>query len=303
MSSGPVTWDEKRQSSLSLPQFNLRFRLLRFICNKISDLFFLVFVYAYPYRKEVILKNLKIAFPGLSAVRYNELLNAYYRHMADLLTEPFLIGFCKKRDLNRLVRYENAALVKGILDSGKDVVLMASHYGNWEYMLSMPMVLNGKVLTAFSTVSNSWLNNRLKKMRGKYGMGMIPKQDWYRASLKCDSSEPTVFIAVADQRPVGVSKETVHFFDQKTYIQCGAARLAKQRNAVMVYLDVKKQGRNVYSYRFVQQSALPGTTDVNSMMMEYYSHLEKTIARQPELWLWSHNRWKFNQTTFQPAVI
>jgi KDO2-lipid IV(A) lauroyltransferase len=294
MSFSPIAWEKEKLSSFSFPELNLRFTLLRFISNRLSDLFFIIFVYAYPYRKSVILENLKKAFPGKSAKEYTQLLIRYYRHLADLLTEPFLIGFCKKKDLGRLVKYENAALVKGILDSGKDVVLMASHYGNWEYMLSMPMEVEGNVLTAFSTVSNSWLNNLLKKMRGKYGMGMIPKQDWYRASLKSDSSQPTVFIAVADQRPVGVSKDTVHFFGKKTYVQCGAARLAEQRDAVMVYLDVKKQSRNVYSYCFVKQPTLPGKRDIGSMMAAYYAQLEKTIARQPELWLWSHNRWKFD---------
>ena len=294
MSFGPITWEKERLSSFSFPQLNLRFRLLRFISNRLSDLFFIILVYGYPYRRKVILGNLKKAFPDSSTQEFRRLLIEYYRHLADLLTEPFLIGFCKQKDLGRLVRYENAALVKGILDSGKDVVLMASHYGNWEYMLSMPIEIEGNVLTAFSTVSNSWLNSRLKKMRGKYGMGMIPKQDWYRASLKSDSTRPTVFIAVADQRPVGVSKDTVDFFGKKTYVQCGAARLARQRDAVMVYLDVKKQGLNVYTYSFVKQPSLPGKRDIGSMMAEYYAQLEKTIARQPELWLWSHNRWKFD---------
>jgi KDO2-lipid IV(A) lauroyltransferase len=294
MNFDQVVREQKRQSSFSFPQLNLRFRLLRLVCNKVSDLLFFVLVYNYPYRKKLILKNLGKAFPQLSTAELSKLSTAYYRHMADLVTEPFLVGLCKQKDLHRLVRYENLAVIRKIMDRGKDVILMASHYGNWEYLLSLPMELNREVLTAYSPLSNSWLNNLLRKMRGKYGMGLIPKQDWYRASLKFTSSQPAVFIAVADQRPLGVSKETVQFFDQKTYLQCGAARVARQRDAVMIYLDVKKRSRNVYTYRFVELPAPTGETDAASGMAEYYSQLEKTITRQPELWLWSHNRWKFD---------
>jgi KDO2-lipid IV(A) lauroyltransferase len=294
MNSGQIAWVKKRQGSFSLPRLNVPFRLLRFVCNRISDLLFVVFVYAYPYRRKVVLRNFEIAFPDLVKDQYEKLLVSYYRHLADLITEPFLIGFCRKKDLSRLVRYENASLVKGILDSGKDVVLMASHYGNWEYMLSMPQEVGGNVLTAFSTVSNSWLDTRLRRMRGKYGMGMIPKQDWYRACLRVDCEKPNVFIAVADQRPAGKSKDTVLFFHKETYVQCGAARLARQRDAELVYLDVKKHSRNVYSYRFLRQPVYPGKSNDGDTMAAYYAQLEKTIKRQPELWLWSHNRWKFD---------
>lgn len=285
-----VVQEDGRSRDWAFRPLQLRFRLLRLLCNRFSDLFYLFFVYIYPYRKNVILKNLSYAFPQRNLKERKQLMYLYYRHLADLITEPFLIGNCNRKDLATLVRYENIHFLRSVLDSGKDVVLMASHYGNWEYLFSLPQEINYEVITAYSPLTNSWLNTRLKIMRGKFGMSLVAKQDWYRQALKYTSSEPCVFLAVADQRPVGKSKEKVLFLGQQTYVQSGAARLLKGRNAVMVYLDVKKLDRNVYSFRFIELNDNP---ELRNPMQQYYSELEKTIDRNPAFWLWSHNRWKF----------
>lgn len=268
----------------------LGLRLLRLICNVLSNFIHFFFVYVYPYREKVIMENFKKAFPRVGHQERVRLLNAYYRHLSDLLTEPFLVSLCPRKDLQSLVRYENVSVVNDILDSGKDVVLMVSHCGNWEYLLSLPLELNGKVITAYSELSNRWLNGQLRKVRGKYGMSLIEKKSWYKYSMQCDTDTPHVFLSVADQRPVGISKETVSFLNQKTYVQSGAARLASNRDAVVVYLDVRKLERNVYSFRFIKMTANSGS---NGCMEEYYTLLERTIKREPSIWLWSHNRWKF----------
>ncbi|WP_409018951.1 hypothetical protein [Dyadobacter sp. CY347] len=82
-------------------------------------------------------------------------------------------------------------------------------------------------------------------------------------------------------------------YNYNTYIQTGAARMAIRRNSAVVYLNVQKQGVNRYNFRFnllVKDAAKMSETEI---MKLYYTELEKNIRHQPELWLWSHNRWKF----------
>ena len=278
---------------MTFPAWSLRFSLIRFVCRALSDICFLIFVYIWPYRREVITKNLKNAFPDHSQKENNQLLRACYRHLADLITEPVLMRLCRKRDLSRMVRYENVSLLRELLAKGSDVVLMASHCGNWEYLFSLPLIIDAEVLAVYSPVSPGFLNDALKKLRSRFGISLIPKKEWYRKTLQHTSEKPAVYISVSDQRPARPGNQTVRFMNQTTHVQSGAVRIAGRRAAAVVYLDVKKEKRNSYHFRFELLAENASECCESQIITAYYQHLEKTILRKPELWLWSHNRWKF----------
>jgi KDO2-lipid IV(A) lauroyltransferase len=279
--------------TFALPKWKFRFDLLRALCNTLSELLRLIFVYVFPYRKKVIEANISRAFPSVAGRDKSVFLKQYYRHLSELFTEFFLIHFSALRGVDALVRYENPGLPGNILNEGSDVVVLASHCGNWEYLLTLPQVADCEVITAYSPVSWKWLDKTLKQMRSRYGMKLVGKQAWYKYCLNYQSDKPAVYLSITDQRPVRKTKETVSFMNQKTFIQSGGARLAEQKGAVTFYLDVRKNQRNVYSFRFIEIS--DGTATAEQIMNRYFVCLETTVRRQPELWLWSHNRWKFRE--------
>lgn len=274
-----------------LPQWQVGFSLLKATCHLVSAMVSLLFVYVLPYRRKVIGSNIMRTFPATSPRERKMFLKRYYQHLADLFTEFFLIHFGSEEVVNHLVRYENPGFPGSILNDGKDVVILASHYGNWEYLLSLPEVVDCEVITGYSPVGWKWMNNLLRSMRGRYGMRLIDKQDWYKHCLRHQSNTPTVYLSITDQRPIRKTQDAVSFFNQQTFVQCGGARLAERKSAATFYLDVRKSKRNVYSFRFVELS--DGTATKAEIMDRYFNCLETTIRREPELWLWSHNRWQF----------
>ncbi len=263
------------------------------IWRSIARLVYLIFKHIWPYRKKVILKNLAICFPELSNAETAGLANQYYRHLADLIVEPFMVRKLSPQDLAKFVSYSNQSVLHQLIKEKKDIVLMVSHYGNWEYLFSLPLLTDCNVLAAYSPVSNPMLNEKMKGLRSRFGVKLVPKIHWYRSVVNWQDTKPAIFINIADQRPAEAGKHAVEFFRHNTYIQTGAARMAIRRNSAVVYLDVQKRGVNKYNFRFnllVKDAAKITETEI---MKLYYAELEKNIKRQPELWLWSHNRWKF----------
>lgn len=283
---------KRRYTGFTIFSSNFRFLLIGLIGKGFSELLYFILVWIWPYRQKVISRNIKIAFPTISKQDHDRYGRSYYRHLSDLIIEPFLFNLCNKRHLSRLIEFDNLNLLSNLLADGKDVVLMGSHYGNWEYLSILGETTETEVVVAYSPLRNSWLNKRLLKVRSRFGMTLVPKQEWYRASLKYVSKRPTIFLAIADQRPKTATKESVEFLNKKTYIQCGAARLACHRQSAVVYLDVIKTARNTYRYRFVEITKR--AESIAPIIESYHQLLEASIHRQPELWLWSHNRWKFD---------
>jgi KDO2-lipid IV(A) lauroyltransferase len=280
----------------------MRFRLALRGWRSLADVIFLVLVNLWPYRKSVILINLARCFPNLTEREVKQMVTGYFRHLADLIVAPLMISNLRRSELDQLIHYENMSLIKELLQENKSIVLMASHYGNWEYLLSLPLQTDCQVLAAYSPVSNKLINSWLCKMRSRFGIKLIPKSDWYRQALGWCSKTPAMFVTIADQRPPASGKYYLDFMNRKTFIQSGAARIAMHRNAAVVYLDVTREHRNAYRFWFSLITPEARQLGEAGIMEHYYKALETTIKRQPELWLWSHNRWKFSSLQGQKPV-
>lgn len=280
----------------------IRFRLVLRGWRSLADVIFLILLRLWPYRRNVILINLARCFPNLNEKEVRQMVARYFRHLADLIVAPFMISNLRRSELDRLIRYENMELIKQLLAENKSIVLMASHYGNWEYLLSLPLQTECQVLAAYSPVSNRLINTWLCKMRSRFGIKLIPKSEWYRQTLGWCSRTPTIFVTIADQRPPESGKYYLDFMNRKTFIQSGAARIAMNRNAAVVYLDVMREERNAYRFRFSLIASEARQLGEAGIMEQYYKALETTIKRRPELWLWSHDRWKFSARQGQKPV-
>jgi len=273
-------------------QINLHKTLLVAAYNVLSDFLYILLAKVFRYRIEVIRKNLRNSFPGISQPKEGNLIDAYYRHLADLAIEPFLMNSLKGEDINSFISYENLHILNHQFRKGKDIVLVMSHYGNWEYLFSLPMVTEYEVIAVYSPLSNDFFNEKMKQFRSRFGVRLVEKADWYRMILKRKSEKPAIFLMICDQRPVPPHKYEVDFLGQKTFVQTGCDRIAQKLNCTVLYLDVEKTGRHYYKYRFVLLSEEVNKADEENISKLFYHSLENTIFKSPELWLWSHDRWK-----------
>ena len=280
----------------------LGFRLALRGWQSLAALIFLFLVRIWPYRRNMVLVNMARCFPTRSEKEIGQMTRDYFRHLSDLVVEPLMLSNMKHSDLDRLVRYENTALLDRLLREKKHIVLMASHYGSWEYLFSLPLQTDAQVLAAYSPVSNRRVDGWLRKVRGRFGVMLVPKSEWYRKTMEWREDKPAIFVTIADQRPPESGKYYLHFMNRKTFVQSGAARIAVRRDCAVVYLDVTQSARHNYHFRFRLITAEARQLGEAGIMEHYYKALESTIQRQPALWLWSHNRWKFASREGQKPV-
>jgi len=63
------------------------------------------------------------------------------------------------------------------------------------------------------------------------------------------------------------------------------------------YLDIQRVKRGYYECKVVPVALEPSSTAEYEITNRFMSMLETSIRRQPEFWLWSHNRWKHSNST------
>lgn len=265
------------------------------IAKVCSYLAFFVLRYLLRYRYQTIQRNLKAALPHKSEQRIARLVIVYYRHLSDLCVEPFLFALASRRLRNRLVCFSDTGLFQQLFHQQKQTVVLASHYGNWEYLIELPAHVPYPVYTAYSPIRNRWLNQLVLDLRRRFGVHLIVQQNFYRQALGLLNSadDPKLLVFIADQRPgPGSLKHYLSFLHQLTYVQPGAERLARQTGAAVVVAECRKTDRFCYEYRFhlIYQDATH--TPPLAITQAYYQSLEQQIYQSPAYWLWSHDRWK-----------
>ena len=254
------------------------------------------------YRRKVIRKNLSASFPEKSTKELREIEKGFYRFLGDYFVETMKLGRMSKRQILRRMKFEGQEEVNECLNNGQDVSLLLGHFGNWEWISSIPLHLpegihGGQI---YHPLENEASDQAFLKIRSRFGAISIRMKDTLPTIMKWrKEGKPFIIGYIADQVPIF---EGIHYFadflNQDTPAMTGPERLSKMLHAAVFYCDMSRPKRGEYLCRFVKipedATALPPFERTKI----YYQMLEQTIKSDPRLWLWSHNRWKRTRKDF-----
>lgn len=267
----------------------------------LSDFLFLLGYYIIGYRKKVIHQNLKNAFPEKTEAEITAIGRKYYRHMIDLFLETFKVLVMTPKQLQKRQRFdESISIPQEFAAKKQSVIYVLGHFGNWEWSgqsFQVKHIMQLDVL--YHPIKNKFFDWLTYKIRNRFGMYPIPMQVSVKEMIRRrDKAAGTAFLA--DQTPS--NKDASHwmtFLNQDTPVFAGTEKIAKKLNLPVVFIHVKKLKRGYYETAFEIITASPKDTPENWITERHTQMLEQDILKQPEIWLWSHRRWKHKR----PATV
>lgn len=236
------------------------------------------------YRKSVVFKNLRLSFPEKNNSEITQIAHEYYNYLTAYLFET--IHIYAKKNISKNIDFHNVDVIKRALDAEQSVMILGSHYGNWEWSsMLMPYHVSHDVYAIYKPLVNQSMDALVKAWRGNFGLKLLAMEDVVKHLSKC--KVPSVYIFVSDQRPANANTgKWTTFLNQDTLFFEGASVLSKRYKAALVYQNIKVN-KGKYDVYF---------SPIESEPLDYYvSHLERDIKEYPAPWLWSHNRWKFEK--------
>lgn len=260
----------------------------------ISDFLSFITYYLIPYRKKVTLTNLKKSFPEKSSTEINKIAKKFYRHLFDLFLESFKLLQMNEEQILKRFDYKNPEVLDELYSKNKSIITVFGHYGNWEWLASLPLVTKYKVLAIYKPLANSSFDKFFIRLRGKFGIETVTIQQALRKILNFQQNkELTITFFLGDQRPMGrYIKYWTTFLNQDTPILLGVEKISKQTDQAVVFIDIQKKKRGFYEIVFIKLFENPKETEEFEITEKHIRILEKIIINRPELWLWSHRRWK-----------
>jgi KDO2-lipid IV(A) lauroyltransferase len=276
--------------------FSWCFRLLGInLARKFATILAFVFFHFIPIRKKVVFNNLKIAFPENDNHSNKKLAFRIYLSFAITLVEILYLPYIKKEKLINEVMCSNPELIIEKFKEGKGLILLSSHFGNWEFgAISMAMQVHLPFSVIVKPLRNplvyEWMNN----FRTKFGNEVVPLGISIRKTYQTLKQKKVVAM-VADQRGPREGVR-VDFFGRKVSVYTGPASLALKTGAPLICGIAVRQKDYKYKMDLVEisQQNLPESEEekILEISQRYTSYLEKVIRENPEQWLWMHNRWK-----------
>lgn len=264
----------------------------------IADLIYLVLYHIAKYRREVVQSNLSRSFPSKTPEELHSIEKQYYRFLADMIMECVKMISLSKNAASKHFTYSNPELLESYFAQGKSVVAAAGHYGNWEMGNVLPLSNRGINMVVYKPLANKVFDTFLQRIRSRYGALLVPMKLALRkvAELR---KQLTLSIFVSDQTPhFHEAQYFTNFLNQSTAIFLGIEKIAKLTNSPVIFMDVKLIKRGYYSCTFVPLIEDPNRAAEYEITEAHVKYLESMIIRNPEHWIWSHKRWKFNEQGF-----
>ena len=254
--------------------------------------------YAIGYRKEVIFRNISYAFPEKSTEEKQQIVKKFYRHFTDIMVESIKSFSISEKQILKRYHYKNPELVNKYTKEGKSIALVSAHLANWEWSFSLPLVLDTKVFGAYNKLKNEALEKNLKENREKFGVTGATTSNFMKLiSHNFKNNIQGAYILLSDQSPrIDKTYYWKEFFGVKVPVHTGAEMLAKKNNLVVINYCAKKIKRGYYEIEFELIAENPNEYKDYKITDIFLSLTEKNIKAQPELYLWSHKRFKYKDS-------
>lgn len=250
------------------------------------------------YRRRMVAKNLQLAFPDKSEQERKQIAKAFYHQFCDTVVETIYGYSCPDEEMKTRVVFENMDEVNRLIDAAGGGIFMLAHFGNWEWMASIQQWISPGVteLNVYRHLDNKAMDDLMLAIRAKRGGECVEKQRILREMVRYRAEhQPVIVGLLSDQKPrPEVTRTWLTFMHQETGFLDGGEMLGKKFGYPVFYVYITRTSKGYYRSRMEVLSADPKQTKEGEITTAYARAMERNIIEQPELWLWSHNRWKWH---------
>jgi KDO2-lipid IV(A) lauroyltransferase len=244
-------------------------------------------------KRDVVERNLRIAFPHESDAWRERVARASYEHLGRETMMMLRLASMSREELIARTRTVNEEEAAEAWREGKGVVVVAGHLGNWEIGAAMSAARGYSLDVIAKRASNPLFYQRIVAARERLGVGIIDFQGATRHALKALREGRAVAFA-ADQH-AGRAGLWVPFFGRKASTYRGPA-LMSLRTGAPIFLSIPiRTPDGMYELTLERiRVELTGDMDTDELRLteEYSRRLEAAVRRHPEQYVWQHRRWR-----------
>ncbi len=271
----------------------LPFRVLYII----SDVVFLILYYIVGYRRDVVLFNLKTAFPEMDKATLKETEKRFYHHFCDLFIEVIKTLSISEQTLRDRYLFTNIEVLQKYVDKDQPVLVTMGHYASYEWVFALATLLkNHPGYAIYKKIKNPYFDKMIRDIRSKWNSTLVPNKQAREKIKEVLATQKgfAYFGFIMDQSPSNSNKKHFsNFLSVQTPFFTGVEKLSKQYDLPVLFLGTTRVKRGYYSSTFSVLTDTPNQHPDFAITDAYAKILTELIIKDPAYYFWTHKRFKF----------
>lgn len=259
----------------------------------ISDLLYPMLYYVIGYRKKVVRGNLELVFPEKQAEELLTIERKFYRHLCDVFLETTKSRSLSAKVLSRRFEIVNPEVIQQ-MESERSVMVLLAHFANWEWSVFIGHIVKSKGFGVYQRLGNPYFDRYVQRIRARWNLHLIEQQEATK-TIRTNQERGVhgVYGLISDQSPMlSRARYWYPFMGVKVPVFVGAEYLAREGDMGVLYGRVTKKKRGYYALEFVKIADQASTTPEYEITHRFMTLIEEQILESPELYFWTHRRWK-----------
>ena len=265
-----------------------------FILYRISDLVSFVLYHFVKYRRDVVFNNLNIAFPEKSKAEKTKIAKQFYRNITDTFIETIKLISLSKKNISKMADINLDEVIE-LAKKGKSIQFHGGHQFNWEIAnLLVAQKMNIPFVGIYVKINNKAINKIFYDMRSKTGTILVATYEFKSRMHQLLNQQYSIGLAADQNAPNPHNAFWLNFFSKPAPFVTGPDKGAIKNNTAVVFVRLIKLKRGKYQFITQIVTEAAGNMKEGELTKLYRDFLEETISSQPDNYLWSHRRWKWN---------
>ena len=241
--------------------------------------------------KKLIHTNLLKAFPNLKQNEINKISKSMWGNYGRILSEYMFMRDIRGSKIKNILEVEGQEILEKIKKNNKPVIFISGHFNNFELM-AMHIEKSGINLAAvYRPLNNKFLNFFMEGIRKRYiCKNQIKKGiSGTRQLLNCFKNNISIALMIDQRVSQGILS---NFFNHKALTTTIPAQFVKKYDCQIVPVYIERKKDDAYKILIHKPLEFRVGDTIVEITLQLNNILEDMILKNPDQWIWSHNRWK-----------
>ena len=241
---------------------------------------------------KIVFSNLQIAYPNIEEKEKKQISKKMWFNYGRIFAEYMFIKDFRQNDkYSKRILIENQDILEKIKKNNEQVIFVSGHFNNFELMAMQIEKLGIKLAAVYRPLNNYFLNPIMENIRRKYicktqiKKGILGTKDLV-LNLKNGSS----IALMIDQRvSQGIRS---NLFNKEALTTTIPAQFIKKYKIKIVPVYIERSKEVNFKIKFFEPVKFSNESSIELITHKLNQILENMITKNPEQWIWTHNRWK-----------
>ena len=237
-------------------------------------------------------QNLSYVFKNISNQSKKNIIKSMWKNYGKIFAEyMFIKDFRLNPKFSKKIKLENNEILNEVKSKSEPVIFVSGHFNNFELMAMSIEKFGINLAAVYRPLNNYFLNPIMVNIRKKYiCRNQIQKGiSGTKNLLKSYKNGSSIAIMIDQRVSEGIQSD---FFEKKALTTTIPAQFVKKFNCKVIPVYIERLENDDFKIKFSKPLIFNRDESIEQITLKLNQSLEKMILKNPDQWIWTHNRWR-----------